>query len=495
MKLEPVYLDELNTQSKDYKVRVTVAEKGRPRESPKKPGLVFQTLIMEDEKKNKMRCALFGEQIKAYEDILKPTGKYEISRAPIGVVDDQFKFNLEELPYQMTIGQQTVVQRLNPEAGPIIPMYQPLSTIPRTADPDSKFDVVVVVLFVEEQPRMITNSRGRESPVREIVVTDTRFNVVGFTSLRAQNTSRGFILSTTMSTQFIHEPQGDKANVLREWAKVYPQVLLDRQARVLTVRYPSEEKKIYTIAGLRNKKPSNTMQEEVAWIRVTIPNAELNKIHAYAGCHECSKRTNLPVGSRYRCTVCRKTDTVSAHKVTFKFEAMDDTGAMSFTTFNDDTEKLFRMSAAEISSMKNTISIPFINKCLCSILSSIHKYVLHENLEAFAAIQEILSTKPFLIKVGPTKELSMNSVLIWTLKSVEIEDEAEQPKASSPSSAMDTNQGEAVTTEQERKLQRELMLEERLHGKKPLVMSLTPSLLNSKIQQPEMMPELPNLLK
>uniref|UniRef100_A0A803NF35 Uncharacterized protein n=1 Tax=Chenopodium quinoa TaxID=63459 RepID=A0A803NF35_CHEQI len=123
-----------------------------------------------------MRCALFGEQIKAYEDILKPTGKYEISRAPIGVVDDQFKFNLEELPYQMTIGQQTVVQRLNPEAGPIIPMYQPLSTIPRTADPDSKFDVVVVVLFVEEQPRMITNSRGRESPVREIVVTDTRLH-------------------------------------------------------------------------------------------------------------------------------------------------------------------------------------------------------------------------------------------------------------------------------------------------------------------------------
>lgn len=62
MKLEPVYLDELNTQSKDYKVKVTVAEKGRAQPSPKKPGVIFQTIILEDEKKNRMRCALFGDQ-------------------------------------------------------------------------------------------------------------------------------------------------------------------------------------------------------------------------------------------------------------------------------------------------------------------------------------------------------------------------------------------------------------------------------------------------
>ncbi|XP_021740112.1 uncharacterized protein LOC110706503 [Chenopodium quinoa] len=46
MKLEPVYLDELNTQSKDYKVKVTVAEKGRAQPSPKKPGVIFQTIIL-----------------------------------------------------------------------------------------------------------------------------------------------------------------------------------------------------------------------------------------------------------------------------------------------------------------------------------------------------------------------------------------------------------------------------------------------------------------
>uniref|UniRef100_A0A803N213 Uncharacterized protein n=1 Tax=Chenopodium quinoa TaxID=63459 RepID=A0A803N213_CHEQI len=143
MKLEPVYLDELNTQSKDYKVKVTVAEKGRTREFPQKPGLLFQTFIKEDERKNMMRCSLFEEQIQAYEDILKPTRKYEIFIAPIGVINDQYKFNIEELPYQMTIRSQTVVQRLNSEAGPILPNYQLLSTIPRTAEPENRFGIQI----------------------------------------------------------------------------------------------------------------------------------------------------------------------------------------------------------------------------------------------------------------------------------------------------------------------------------------------------------------
>uniref|UniRef100_A0A803KX63 Uncharacterized protein n=1 Tax=Chenopodium quinoa TaxID=63459 RepID=A0A803KX63_CHEQI len=283
MKLEPVYLDELTAQSKDYKVKVTVTEKGRAQPSPKKPGVVFQTIILEDEKKNKMRCALFGDQIEAYEEVLKPSGQYEISKAPITAVDDQYKsnFNLEELPYQMTIGQQTIIQRLNPESGPIEPKYQPLSTIPRSPDPNGRFDIVGVVLFVEEAPRMIPNIRGRDSPVREISITDTsqdhamtisawndltgkpcnalskwaeKFNVIGVTALKTRHT-RGFTLNTTMSTRIIMNPKGQRADMLREWVKLYQHVLLDRQERILNA--------------------ANATPDEIAWIKVTIPEADL----------------------------------------------------------------------------------------------------------------------------------------------------------------------------------------------------------------------------
>uniref|UniRef100_A0A803KVT6 Uncharacterized protein n=1 Tax=Chenopodium quinoa TaxID=63459 RepID=A0A803KVT6_CHEQI len=287
-----------------------------------------------------MRCALFGDQIEAYEEVFKPSGQYEISKAPITAVDDQYKFNLEELPYQMTVGHQTIIQRLNPESGPIEPKYQPLSTIPRSPDPNGRYDVVGVVLFVEEAPRMIPNARGRDSPVREVSLTDTsqdhamtistwndltgkpcdamnnwaeKFNVVGFTALKTRHT-RGFTLNTTMSTRIIMNPKGARVDMLREWVKLYQHVLLDRQERILNVRYPSAEKKVVTIAELRSKKAANATPDEVAWIRVTIPEVDLQRVNAYIGCLGCGKWIHLALGTRFPCISCKKADTVAVHK-------------------------------------------------------------------------------------------------------------------------------------------------------------------------------------
>ncbi|XP_021743035.1 uncharacterized protein LOC110709127 isoform X1 [Chenopodium quinoa] len=369
-----------------------------------------------------MCCALFGDQIEAYEDVLKPSGQYEISKAPITAVDEQYKFNEQELPYQMAVRQQTIIKLLNPESGPLEPKYQPLSSIPRSPDPNGRF--VGVVLFVEEAPRLIPNARGRDSPVREISITDTsedhamtisawndltgkpcdalstwaeKFNVVGFTALKTRHT-RGFTLNTTMSTRIILNPKGARADLLREWVSLYQHVLQDRQERILNVRYPSTEKKVVTIAELRSKKAANATPDEVAWIKVTIPEADLQRVNAYIGCLGCGKRSHLALGTRFPCISCRKADTTAAHKVTFKFEAVDESGTMSFTTFNDDTEKLFRKTAAEIWDMK-----------------------INGNLEAFRTVQERLSAEPFFIQVTPTLELARNSVLLWTLKSVDVE--------------------------------------------------------------------------
>ncbi|XP_021756072.1 uncharacterized protein LOC110721230 [Chenopodium quinoa] len=464
MKLEPAYLDELTSQSKDYKVKVTVTEKGRAQPSPKKPGVIFQTIILQDEKKNRMRCALFGDQIEAYEDVLKPSGQYEISKAPISPVDDQYKFNLEELPYQMTVGQQTIIQRLNPESGPIEPKYQPLSTIPRSPDPNARFDIVGVILFVEEAPRLIPNTRGRDSPVREISITDTsqdhamtisawndltgkpcdammnwaeKFNVVGFTALKTRHT-RGFTLNTTMSTRIILNPKGARADMLH------------RQERILNVSYPGTEKKVVTIAELRNKKAANATPDEIAWIRVTIPEADLQRVNAYIGCLGCGKRTHLSLGTRFPCISCKKSNATAVHKVTFKFEAIDASGTMSFTTFNDDTEKLFRKTAAEIWEMKTT-----------------------GNFDAFKAVQEVLSTKPFFIQVTPTLELARNSVLLWTLKTIEMED-VEPSAQLLGSSSSSLNKEEIVSAvNQGQKIQKISMNEDavseraKMHGKQP----------------------------
>ncbi|XP_021715905.1 uncharacterized protein LOC110683801 [Chenopodium quinoa] len=224
------------------------------------------------------------------------------------------------------------------------------------------------------------------------------FKVNGFRALKP-NTRCGFSMNSGMSTRIVYEPKGNRATVLSDWANLFYQRVVDRQARVLEIRYPSENKKILSIAELRQKKPSNTLQEEVLWIEVTIENAELEKVNAYTGCSNCWKRTNLPLQKRYSCVACSNKEYISTERITFKFEARDDIGTMAFTTFNDDTERLFRKTAATIYAIKEAA-----------------------DQDAFKAIQDMLSSTPFYIKVGPTRHLGQNNVLEWTLKTIELKE-------------------------------------------------------------------------
>uniref|UniRef100_A0A803MDJ1 Replication factor A C-terminal domain-containing protein n=1 Tax=Chenopodium quinoa TaxID=63459 RepID=A0A803MDJ1_CHEQI len=346
MKLESMSLDELSPQAKSYKVKVTVIEKGRPTTSPKK-GVRFQTFYLADDK------------------------------------------------------------RLDPEAGPIVPDYQPIGSISRAIDAEGKYDVIVVVLFVEEHSRVslpqnlaansliiciyLFCSYNNDQPVTVSVWNDlaekdcerltnwaAKFQIVGFMSLRPV-TRRGFGLTSGMSTRIIHDPVGDRANILKEWTK------LDRQARVL--------------------KPANALQDERFWLRITIPNADLEKVNAYAGCSICSKRTSVPIGTPFFCSVCSKPDCVFAHMVTFKFEATDGTGSMIFTTFNDDTKNLFGKSASKIYDIKNS--------------------------------------------VGPTLALSRNNVLQWQLKGLEIEQKAPNTNEKASLRKMDDELNEMLDTSKE----------------------------------------------
>ncbi|XP_021713520.1 uncharacterized protein LOC110681691 [Chenopodium quinoa] len=139
---------------------------------------------------------------------------------------------------------------------------------------------------------------------------------------------------------------------------------------------------------------------------------------------------------------------MAAHRVTFKFEAADHSGTMSFTTFNDDTEKLFRKTASEIWNMKTS-----------------------GNFEVFKAIQEILSTKPFFIQVTPTLELARNSVLLWTLKSIEVEDAEPEAQVLGSSSATRNNDQNTSTAAKGHRIEQPFMTGAAAYGRKDFNMS------------------------
>uniref|UniRef100_A0A803LS82 Replication protein A subunit n=1 Tax=Chenopodium quinoa TaxID=63459 RepID=A0A803LS82_CHEQI len=384
-----VYLDELNSSSKNYSVKVKVVEKSRPKTSSKK-GVLFQNLLLSDEKGNKMKAALFGEQVDSFNEAIVYNGQYLISNAPIKLIEERWRNNSNELPFQMSFGGQTVVQRVNSEQILDGPMFQSIQSIPRMLMPGAKYDVLGIVLYVEDKVRIININQDRECHVREIVITDQTmdqplvittwndladdacdaislyaktFDVIGFTALKP-SVHKGFSLSTGISTEVIYDPKGDKAEILSKWAKFHTQKLLEQQA-----------------------KACNVLQEERHWLQVTISQPDLKDVVAYIGCSACGKRIDIPVGKEFSCNNCKKKDSISAYRVTYKFIATDQSGKMVFTTFTADTEKLFGISAEEIHLMKNS----------------------H------------ISNSQFLVQVGPTAALSRNNILQWCLKGIKVE--------------------------------------------------------------------------
>ncbi|KAK9696971.1 hypothetical protein RND81_08G007200 [Saponaria officinalis] len=343
-----------------------------------------------------MRGALFGDQVEGYKEAFVYNGVYEIANAPIKHCSEQWKSNSNELNYQMTFGRQTIIQAVNTESGPILPEYQCISQIPKAGNPDDKFDVLGIVLYVEEKARKINISKERENLVREIVITDHRppmiistwndlaendcdalsssakiFSVVGFTALRV-STHKGFSLTSSMSTTIIHDPKGSRARALEDWVSQHQEALSDRQTRILDVH--------------------NTLQEERRWLKVVIPDANFDKVNAYLGCSNCGKRTDVPVGKPYACTTCSK-------------DFSDGTGTLAITMFTQDCEKMFRMTAPDIFRVKNS-----------------------DDRTTFKAVQQLLRTPDVLIEVGPKTTLSRNNVLQWVLKQVVIEPKEAQVK-------------------------------------------------------------------
>ncbi|KAK9671401.1 hypothetical protein RND81_12G027700 [Saponaria officinalis] len=327
----------------------------------------------------------------------------------------------------MRFGSNTVIQPIDTTSTVVLPEYQNLAQIPKTVSGEEKFDVLGVIIYIEDSPRKIITSPNCESYVRELLIVDNSvnqpviisawndlaetacdtlaraaqtYNVVGFTAMRVSS-YKCFSLATSMSTTFDKNSAGNRANNLREWAQKKHNVLANMNSRTADVKNTPTEKLIKTIYTLLQKKVQNTLQEERHWLRVTVPDPDFNKINAYIGCSKCGKRTNIPAGQPYKCNACSK-DCVSCPRITFTCDVADGTGIFKITTFTEDAEKLFRLSAPELFQIKHS-----------------------DDRKTFQLIQKKLNESPILIQVGLKATLSRNNVLQWVLRTVKIDENSD----------------------------------------------------------------------
>ncbi|XP_074299647.1 replication protein A 70 kDa DNA-binding subunit B-like [Silene latifolia] len=310
-------------------------------------------------------------------------GQYEIANAPIKPCDEKWRVSASDLNYQMQFGKPAIVEPVDSSQGIIMPEYRNIAQIPKTADPNDKYDIVSVVLFVEAEARRILRDEGRVICVREIMIIDhsteqpllisawndlakdecdlliqkaEQLQVVGFTALKV-SPHRGFSMTTTMSTTIVHSADGDKSRALEDWAANHKTKLCHIEAQILTLKGLMGNQQSITIAALRMKKAHTTLQDEKYTLQVTIPEPDFQKINAYLGCSSCNKRTDTPVGKSMTCPQCSKPGTKSVPRVTFNCKVSDGTGILPITAFTTDSEKIFNMPASNIFRMKHSVHL------------------------------------------------------------------------------------------------------------------------------------------
>ncbi|KAL2934140.1 Replication protein A 70 kDa DNA-binding subunit B [Bienertia sinuspersici] len=228
MKKEYNYLDELTDKSRNFKVKVTVTHKAQPKQSPGKKKC--QRLIMQDEKGNTMRGAIFEDDIQTFND-------YEISDAIIQPVPEQYQMNQNK--YQMNFNERMTLIPLTGQSSMCTSPYLSINEIPRRNDDKEELvDVLGIILFVGETRLVPIN--GSDVPVRDIIITDdstqhsllflawddlaendfelfkkwsSSFIVTGFTTMRIK-AYKGFSLGSTMATEILINQTNEKAEKL-----------------------------------------------------------------------------------------------------------------------------------------------------------------------------------------------------------------------------------------------------------------------------------------
>uniref|UniRef100_A0A803NAV3 Replication factor A C-terminal domain-containing protein n=1 Tax=Chenopodium quinoa TaxID=63459 RepID=A0A803NAV3_CHEQI len=347
---------------------------------------VYYYKQLRQQKNNRMKMTLFGDQILAYWDIISFRGNYEIADVVIRNLDAQWRAKEDGIPFHLSLGSKTIIRSFDPKAKSFYPRYQTLASIPSIPVDDDR----------HEEPRSIMTSSNKETSVRDLVVIDHSdpFKVIGITTLRPI-TRQGFSLESTMSTFILKDPQGDKAEALAEWAKRHRCMLINEQQRIREAFNPIAERTVTTIGRLKAKKSAITLPQEVFWLNVVTTDIEFERLRAYIGCSHCGKRTYIALGTVYSCKACSRKDIHASYRTTITFNVSDGSGSLVLTAFTDVCDKLFRIPIQEIYEMKTM-----------------------EQLDKFQETVFKLETKHFLIKVGPTTTLSKNKVLQWGLKGV-----------------------------------------------------------------------------
>ncbi|XP_074297578.1 replication protein A 70 kDa DNA-binding subunit B-like [Silene latifolia] len=212
--------------------------------------------------------------------------EYEICNAKIKLLPEKYRGTTADHPYQLSFGAKTIIRPIEGCKPPIGPKYISLAAIPKNITTDDRYDVLVILIYVEPQ-RQVPRSTGDTLVVRELVVdpsTDQpliitawaeiasregeqlqeivgNFPIIGFTCLKPSY-HKGFSVATTSVTFVKFNPEGEKADMLRAWANKNRIIISAKQQQVIEARELGGPRVLTMIKALLAKKATVTLQDE-----------------------------------------------------------------------------------------------------------------------------------------------------------------------------------------------------------------------------------------
>ncbi|XP_074271088.1 replication protein A 70 kDa DNA-binding subunit D-like [Silene latifolia] len=412
------HIRELSGTTGPYTIKARVIDITNVRSATPGSPLEYQEITFQDDEGTIMKTYLFNESLEAFEDIMQEGNEYDIANARVEPIRTDTSGSSGNQIYEIDFNIDTIIQRVPELEVPNMPNYVLIGTIPRIVSLDVRYDVLGVLIYVDRRCNNI-NYNCRTSDACEVVIVDhshqqvmmitawtdlaiqecaalhsvaATFPVVGFKALMPSY-QKGFSLITTHASFIILNPQVEKADSLKTWAKENEHMLNAKRQQIFECRHPTLTRKITTIENLLQKNAYNTLQEESHWLHVKLNNFSKYDVHLYLGCSFCGTSSGQPKGSVYTCASCLTANVISIPRMRTTFEAADASGKYTLTTATTNSEKLVQMEA-----------------------SNLYDMTVQERGNYLEYIEDKILKTHLYVQVIPTTALSRTQKLEWVLQ-------------------------------------------------------------------------------
>ncbi|XP_074293438.1 replication protein A 70 kDa DNA-binding subunit B-like [Silene latifolia] len=282
------HIREFSGTTGPYTIKARVVDITNVRSATPESPLEYQEITFQDDEDmiltvqgTIMKTYLFNESLEAFEDVMQEGKEYDIANARVEPIRSNSSGSSGNQIYEIDFNINTIIELVPEIEVPQMPNYVLIGTIPRTVSLDVRYDVLGVVIYVDRRCND-TNYNCRTSDACEVVIVDhshqqvmmitawtdlaiqecaalhsvaATFPVVGFTALMPSY-QKGFSLITTHASFIILNPQVEKAESLKAWAKENENMLNAKRQQIFECRRPQLTRRITTIESLLEKNSS-----------------------------------------------------------------------------------------------------------------------------------------------------------------------------------------------------------------------------------------------